>query len=165
MKFSVCSAPPSKVDFVNAMGFIQPLKEIDPDDAFGPTREWFQLVAENIAKKCRHIRCGHDSQQPLRLVKACYKPHPKPLLNPSRPNGPYFQTDTYENDKCCKIDSQLILNGDFPERYGYAVAKDILLTEMKDVESCKLRDKINSTDQAWYDAFVEEMRILLSIED
>ena len=62
MKFSVCSAPPSKVDFVNAMGFIQPLKEIDPDDAFGPTREWFQLVAENIAKKCRHIRCGHDSQ-------------------------------------------------------------------------------------------------------
>jgi hypothetical protein len=33
------------------------------------------------------------------------------------------------------------------------------------VESCKLRDKINSTDQAWYEAFIEEMRILLSIED
>ena len=43
--------------------------------------------------------------------------------------------------------------------------RDQFTNSVFQVHLIELRDKINSTDQAWYDAFTEEMRILLSIED
>ncbi len=57
----VCSKPPSKTDFINALGFIQPMRD-EPEEGFGgPPREWFELVADRIAEQCKHPRCGKDT--------------------------------------------------------------------------------------------------------
>ena len=50
---------PSKVDFINALGFIQPEVE---DEALtiakgGANRAWYQSVADKVFPICKHIDC------------------------------------------------------------------------------------------------------------
>ena len=165
LTIDVCSKPPSKTDFINALGFIQPMKD-EPVGGFGgPPREWFEEVAKRIAGPCKHPRCGKDTVPALGLVQKCYKAVPKVQeLNPCRDQPPYFMTDTYEADGCCKLDADKALLGHLSKRYGFAVAKDILERELQDATESTLRSKLAATRETWKQAFVEEMRLLLDIE-
>ena len=81
----VCSKPPSKTDFINALGFIQPMKDEPAEGWGGPPREWFAEVANRIAEPCKHPRCGKGTVPALGLVQKCYKAMPKVQeLNPCR---------------------------------------------------------------------------------
>ena len=74
-------------------------------------------------------------------------------------------TDTYEADDCCKIDGEKALQGNLAKRYGYAVARDIFDRELKDATDGTLRAKLVATRETWKQAFIEEMRLLLDIEE
>ena len=74
-------------------------------------------------------------------------------------------TDTYEAEDCCKIDGEKALQGTLAKRYGYAVAKDIFDRELKDATESTLRAKLAATRETWKQAFIEEMRLLLDIEE
>jgi len=78
MQMDVCLQPPTKVDFINALGFIQPLKGEDELDPILPalTREWCQMVAEKIAESCYHNRCSKLTTPQFALVQKCYKQFP-----------------------------------------------------------------------------------------
>jgi hypothetical protein len=54
MHFDVCHIVPTKVDFINALGFTQPLPEEDMEVHILPviSRQWCQMVAERIALPC-----------------------------------------------------------------------------------------------------------------
>ena len=160
----VCSKPPTKTDFINALGFIQPMKD-EPEEGFGgPPREWFALVADRIAEPCKHPRCGKDTVPVLGLVQKCYKAVPKVSdLNPCKDQDPYFMTDAYEATGCCSLDTEKTLQGHLSKRYGYAVAKEILTRELQDATESTLSARLKATRDTWKQAFVEEMRLLLDI--
>jgi hypothetical protein len=49
-RMDVCKLAPTKVDFINALGYIQPSKGEKQDLVIPqPTREWLQMVAEKIS--------------------------------------------------------------------------------------------------------------------
>jgi hypothetical protein len=162
----VCSKPPSKTDFINALGFIQPMRD-EPEEGFGgPPREWFEMVANRIAEPCKHPRCGKDTVPALGLVQKCYKAVPKVQeLNPCKDQEPYFMTDTYEAEDCCDLDTEKALQGHLSKRYGYSIAKDIMNRELKDATEGTLRHRLQATRETWKLAFIEEMRLLLDIEE
>jgi hypothetical protein len=51
MNFDVCYIVPTKIDFINALGFTQPLPDEDNEVHILPviSRKWCQMVAERIA--------------------------------------------------------------------------------------------------------------------
>ena len=166
MTLDVCHKPPSKTDFINALGFIQPMKDELESALVGPPREWFELVAERVAEPCKHPRCGKDTMPVLALVQKCYKAVPKVgELNPCHEQEPYFMTDVYETADCCKLDNEKGLDGHLAKRYGYSVAKDIFERELKLTTRDTLRARLTATRETWKQAFVEHMRQLLDIEE
>ena len=54
MHFDVCHIVLTKVDFINALGFTQPLPEEDMEVHILPviSRKWCQMLAERIALPC-----------------------------------------------------------------------------------------------------------------
>ena len=55
LSFSICTTPPTKLDFINALGFVMPLQEEEEKPDFsGAPREWFQMVADKMAQGCPH---------------------------------------------------------------------------------------------------------------
>ena len=55
----ICTEAPTKVDFINAVGYIQPEVE---DEALALTkgyasRKWYQSVADRVFPKCKHTDC------------------------------------------------------------------------------------------------------------
>ena len=70
----ICTRAPTKVDFINALGFIQPEKE---NEALviakgGASREWYQFVANRVFPSCRHIDCEKlSTTKSLKLIHDC----------------------------------------------------------------------------------------------
>ena len=52
MHFKVCTVVPTKIDFINALGFIQSLPDENKEFHILPVnlRKWCQMVAERIAE-------------------------------------------------------------------------------------------------------------------
>ena len=86
-------------------------------------------------------------------------------LNPCKEQEPYFTTDSYEAEGCCNLDSEKALQGHLSKRYGYSIAKDILTRELQDATEGTMRARLAATRETWKQAFVEEMRLLLDIEE
>ena len=63
----VCTRAPTKVDFINALGFIRPEVEDEPRVLAqgGADREWYQFVADRVFPSCRHVGCDRLSKKDL----------------------------------------------------------------------------------------------------
>ena len=120
----VCVQAPTKVDFINALGFIQPSVE---DEALvlakgGASRAWYQSVADRVFPSCSsssylpsHQSCQGASQVPhaqlseekeLKLLCDFHVTLPRVALNPLQEHSIFWLTDQYESVNCCKIDSE-----------------------------------------------------------
>ena len=104
----ICTEAPSKVDFINALGYIQP--EID-DEALalakgGADRAWYQFVADKVFPSCKHIDCEKLSVKKLKLIRDCYVEKPRVPLDPLQKHPIYWMTDEYESIKCCVLNSE-----------------------------------------------------------
>jgi hypothetical protein len=140
----VCTQAPTKVDFINALGFIQPEAE---DEALavakgGASRAWYQLVADRVFPSCLQNSCLHShwtcqvaSQAPnarlsvkneLKLIRDCYVSLPRVALDPMQEHPVYWLTDEYDSINCCSLNSESRLCSTISFTYGNAVAKDIL---------------------------------------
>lgn len=82
--FRICTRPPTKLDFINALGYMQPLPEWENKPGFKDIpRAWYQMVAEKMAERCKHGYCQSILVPCLGLVQNCYETMPKPdLANP-----------------------------------------------------------------------------------
>jgi hypothetical protein len=165
VRMTICCLAPTKTDFINALGFIQPPLKLDgfEEEGPGPTRSWYQMVADRLSQPCKHLGCNKNTSPELALVQKCFKEVPPVDLNPARPNPPYFLTDVYESVGCCAVNSEKILKGVLAH-YGYSVAKDIFEFETKMAERMELRAVIELKRKEWKKAFSREMRLLLDLE-
>jgi hypothetical protein len=70
VRMNVCCLAPTKTDFVNALGFIQPLLDSDGSevDGPGPSRSWYQMVADRLCQTCKHAGCNKNTSPELALV-------------------------------------------------------------------------------------------------
>ena len=99
LSFSICTTPPTKLDFINALGFVMPLQEEEEmPDFSGAPREWFQMVADKMAQGCPHQGCNKRTVPVLGLVQDCYRMMPPADLSTVNSNMKqplYFQDDVY----------------------------------------------------------------------
>jgi len=162
----VCTRPPTKVDFINALGFIRPEVEDEPRvlAQAGAGREWYQFVADRVFPRCAHAGCDRLTKQGLQLIKDCYAEAPRVQLNPAREQPPYWMTDEYESIDCCKLDTERCLSGQLADNYGYAIAKDMLERERFHARFDFLRAQVWEARSLWKQVFVDEMRELLRVE-
>jgi hypothetical protein len=162
----VCTRAPTKVDFINALGFIRPEVEDEPRVLAqgGADREWYQFVADRVFPRCRHVGCDRLSKKDLQLIHDCYAEAPRVKLNPAREQPPYWMTDEYESASCCKLDSERSLSGQLADNYGYAIVKDMLERERFHARFDFLRAQVMETRSRWKQVFVSEMRDLLREE-
>ena len=80
----ICSQAPTKLDFINALGFIQPEME---DEALvlakgGAGRAWYQFVADRVFPSCKHVDCSKLPMTRLQLIRDCFVTLPRVALNP-----------------------------------------------------------------------------------
>jgi hypothetical protein len=162
----VCTQAPTKVDFINALGFIRPLAEDEPHvlARAGAHREWYQLVADRVFPRCKHVGCNRLAKQGLQLIKDCYAEAPRVRLNPAREQPPYWMTDAYESVGCCKLDTECCLSGQLADNYGYAITKDMLERERYHARFDFLRAQVWEARSRWKQVFIDEMRELLRAE-
>ena len=162
----VCTQAPTKVDFINALGYIRPQVEDEPRVLAqgGADREWYQAVADRVFPSCAHAGCDRLSKQGLQLIKDCYAAAPRVKLNPAREQPPYWLTDEYESASCCKLDTERSLSGQLADNYGYAIVKDMLERERFHARFDFLRAQIWEARRQWKKVFVREMRELLREE-
>jgi len=99
----ICTQAPSKVDFINALGFIQP--EVEDEElvlAKGScSRQWYQYVADRVFPRCKHIDCEKHPTKRLKLICDCFEDRPQVTLNPLKDHPLYWLTDEYESLNCC----------------------------------------------------------------
>ena len=165
MHFEVCTIVPTKIDFINALGFIQPLPDEDREVHILPviSRKWCQMVAERIAEPCHHDFCGKNGTPKYALVQKCFKQFPKPSLKtPQHESFPYFMTDVYESVGCCDIDSAASLKGVLAS-YGYAVTHDIIRYERDKAEQQELDMRFRRQKEKIKKAFIREMKLVLGL--
>ena len=164
LEFSVCTLAPSKIQFIDHLGFIQPLKEDQERDDFkGAPREWFQLVADKISEQCQHEGCCKNTAPAHALVRDCFNTVPKPDLGrPYIEQPPYFVSEEHEEGSCCKINREGMLNNHL-SLYGYSVTKDIFEHDKKEAEMYHLRLWIENQRKLWKKAFVHEMKLQLGL--
>jgi hypothetical protein len=169
VELRICLRAPTKKDFINALYNIQGGKaEDDIDNPIrdeGPSYRWMQMVADQLARVCRHPNCGRNTVGQYQLVQQCYSPVPSVNLAIHKPLSliSSLSKDRYETADCCKIDSAKMLKGDFTE-YGYAVARDLLQHEVSQAEQDEFRAPLLQAEEQWRRAFMEEMRLLIGIE-
>ena len=90
----ICTRAPTKLDFINALGFIQPLME---DEARvvakgGAGRAWYQFVADKVFPGCKHDDCfrlRHPKSR-LQLISDCFVTLPRVALNPMQEHPLYW---------------------------------------------------------------------------
>ena len=88
----VCVRAPNKLDFINALGFMQP--EIE-DEAFvlakgDAGRAWYQLVADRVFPSCNHGDCFRLPKNRLQLIRDCFVTLPRVELNPLQAHPLYW---------------------------------------------------------------------------
>ena len=55
LNFHICTRAPSKLDFIEALGYLQPFPEEEANPSYkGIPRAWYQFVAKLAAKPCKH---------------------------------------------------------------------------------------------------------------
>jgi hypothetical protein len=147
----VCTQAPTKVDFINALGFLRPEVEDEPHVIAqgGADREWYQFVADRIFPRCKHDACDRIPKKDLRLIHDCYSEAPRVMLNPAREQPPYWLTDEYESTMCCKLDSESSLSGQLADNFGYAIVKDMLERERFHARFEFLRAQVMETRSRW----------------
>ena len=165
LMFTICVRAPTKLDFIDALGYVQP----DPHEQtrpnfIGAPREWYQMVAKQMALPCKHEGCSKNTVPDFGLVSNCYKRMPLPdISNPAKMQRPYFMSDTYEVGDCCCIDSEKYLKCDL-SRYGYSVVRDIVMQEKKIVAEHHMVGEINRIRQKWKEVFIKEMKLMLGLD-
>ena len=127
----ICTEAPTKVDFINALGYIQPEVE---DEALALTkgyasRKWYQSVADRVFPNCKHTDCEKLGVNQLKLIRDCHVQKPSVSLDPLQDHPIYWLTDEYDSVNCCFVNSDKHLCNKISFTYGYAVAKDILECE------------------------------------
>ena len=88
----VCVRAPTKLDFINALGFMQP--EIE-DEAFvlakgDAGRAWYQFVADRVFPSCNHGDCFRLPKNRLQLIRDCFVTLPRVELNPLQAHPLYW---------------------------------------------------------------------------
>jgi len=88
----ICTRAPTKLDFINALGFIQPLIE---DEARvvakgGVGRAWYQFVADRVFPSCKHGDCFKLPLKRLQLFRNCFVTLPRVELNPMQEHPLYW---------------------------------------------------------------------------
>jgi hypothetical protein len=168
IELSICTRPPTKKDFIKALVHISsaivPEYEIDTcirDE--GPTPRWIQMIADEIAKKCKHPNCSKKPVGKYQLVEKCHLACEPVYLFTKMPQSIYFNSDKYETADCCKLYAENMMEGDISV-YGFAVARDIINYEGSLAEQYELKAQLMVAETEWRQAFIEEMRLLIGIE-
>jgi len=129
----------------------------------GPTPRWLQMIAEQVSSKCKHPNCSKNTVGKYQLVDKCYQACDPVYLFTKIPHSNYFGSDRFEIADCCKLDSEKMLEGDITV-YGFAVAKDIFNYETNLAEQFEFREQLMIAETEWRQAFINEMRLLIGIE-
>lgn len=134
----ICATAPSKVDFVDALLFIQGPFEVGdspdlPINGDGPTRRWMQHVADRVVVECKHGDCPRKRR--YSLVNNCEQVWPRVLLDIRPAQQPwtnvfYFQKDEYSIANCCSVDKLAAQND--VKVYGLCAIKDLLRYELQE---------------------------------
>ena len=165
IELRICVRAPTKRDLLKALYNIQgQIDEENLDDCInmeGPTPRWLQMIADELAKPCRHPNCHKHTVGKYQLVDKCYLPVPPVSLLNKTPVASF--QGGYDTADCCKLDSERMLTGDITA-YGFAVTKDILRHELIQAEQDEFRKQLLQAEELWKQAFIDEMRLLIGIE-